>query len=75
VNRPVLITAVAVVVGVLIDLATGYSTFPGYAATLGLVGGAALVFGAKALGGAFVQRSEDYYPEDTPADEQEDLRG
>jgi hypothetical protein len=75
VSKPVLITAVAVVVGVLVDLATGYSLYPGYAATLGLLGGAALVFGAKWLGGAFVQRPEDYYPEDAPADEQEDLRG
>jgi hypothetical protein len=74
-NRPVLVTAVAVVLGVLVDLATGYSLFPGYAALLGLAGGAALVFAAKGLGSAGLQQRERYYPDDAPADEQEDLRG
>jgi hypothetical protein len=75
VSRPVLVTAVAVVVGLLVDLATGYSPIPGYPALLGLVGGAALVYAAKGLGSLGLQQREDYYPDDAPADEQEDLRG
>lgn len=74
-NRPVVITAVLVVVGFGVDLVTGYSLFPGYPAALGLVGGTALVLGAKALGNAVVSQREDYYADEAPADVQEDLRG
>jgi hypothetical protein len=77
VNRrlPLTVTAAAVVVGILVDLATGYSDFPGYAATLGLGGTALLVFGSKLVVGRIVQRPEDHYPDEVLGATQEDLRG
>jgi hypothetical protein len=73
--RPVPVIAVALVVGLAIDLITGYSPFPGYGAALGLLGCSVIIYVSKWLGTVFIQRSEDYYPEDVPADLQEDLRG
>lgn len=69
-----LATAAALVVGVLLDLVIGYSPFPGYGALIGLLGCIAIVIGSKWLGG-FLSRPEDHYPDDIPADLQEDLRG
>jgi hypothetical protein len=73
--RPLPVIVVALVVGIPLDLWHGYSSFPGYGATLGIVGTTVLVFGSKALGQGLLQRPEDYYPEDLPADLEEDLRG
>lgn len=74
-RRPLVVTAVALVIGLLVDLATGYSPFPGYAATLGLGGCTLIIIGSKWLGKRFLQRPESYYPGEGPADVQEDLRG
>jgi hypothetical protein len=74
-RRPLVVTAVALVLGLLADLATGYSDFPGYAAALGIGGTFLLVFGSKALVGRVVARPEDHYPDEVLADTQEDLRG
>jgi hypothetical protein len=63
------------VIGVLLDVWHGYSAFPGYGAALGIGGTTVLVFGSKWLGQALLQRDEDYYPQDLPADLEEDLRG
>jgi hypothetical protein len=73
-NRAVPVV-VLVVIGVLVDLWTGYSPFPGYAALLGLVGCAGIIIVSKWLGTVWLQKPEDHYPDDVPADVQEDLRG
>jgi len=73
-NRTVLVV-VLVVIGVLVDVATGYSPFPGYAALLGLAGCAGIIIISKWLGKIWLQKPEDHYPDDVPADVQEDLRG
>jgi hypothetical protein len=69
------VTAVALVVGVFVDLLIGYSPFPGYGALLGLGGCVAIVLVSKWLGTALLQRPEDYYPDDVAPDVQEDVRG
>jgi type III secretory pathway component EscS len=73
--RPVPVIVVALVVGLIVDVLTGYSPFPGYGAALGLLGCSVIIIASKWLGTALLQRAEDYYPEDVPADIQEDLRG
>jgi hypothetical protein len=73
--RPVPVIAVALVIGIGLDLFTGYSPFPGYGAALGLLGCSVIIFVSKWLGQVFIQRPEDYYPDDVPDDLQEDLRG
>lgn len=76
-RRPALvITAVAFVAGVVVDVAIGAtSPFPGYPAAIGLFGCIAIIIVSKWLGKLLLQRPEDYYPEDAPADRQEDLHG
>jgi peptidoglycan/LPS O-acetylase OafA/YrhL len=74
-RRPLVVTAVALVLGLLADLATGYSDFPGYAAALGIGGTVLLVFGSKLLVGRLVSRPEDRYPDEPLTATQEDLRG
>lgn len=69
------ITATAFAAGVVADLFVGVGYFPGYAATIGLVGCAVIIIVSKWLGAALIQRDEDYWPNDGPADLQEDLRG
>jgi hypothetical protein len=73
--RPVPVIVVALVVGLAVDLVTGYSPFPGYGAALGLLGCSVIIYVSKWLGTAFIQRPEEYYPDDVPTDLQEDLRG
>jgi hypothetical protein len=73
VRRPLPVIVVALVVGIPLDLWHGYSPFPGYGALLGIVGTTVLVFGSKWLGTKLLQRPEDYYPEDLPADVDADL--
>jgi hypothetical protein len=74
-NRTALaVTAVLFALGVLVDIATGAKNFPGYAASIGLFGCIVIVVVSKWLGGA-LSRPEDLYPDDVPADVQEDLRG
>lgn len=74
-SLPLRVTLAALVLGLLVDLATGYSLFPGYPALLGLGGCTVIIVGSKWLGDRFLQRGEDYYPGEAPTDEQEDLRG
>jgi len=74
-NRTALaVTAVLFALGVLVDIATGAKNLPGYAASIGLFGCIVIVVVSKWLGGA-LSRPEDLYPDDVPADVQEDLRG
>jgi len=68
------VTAVLFAVGVGVDVVTGSSNFPGYAASIGLFGCIVIVIVSKWLGGA-LSRPEDLYRDDVPADVQEDLRG
>lgn len=74
-NTRALIVVATVAVGILADLVTGYSPVPGYGALLGLVGGAGMIIGSKWLGNKVLRRSGDYYPQDGPAQDAEDLRG
>lgn len=74
-RRPLLLTGVLLVGAVVVDLLLGAEPFPGYAATIGLVGCIAIILVSKWLGKAFIQRPEDHYPEDIPQDRVEDLRG
>jgi hypothetical protein len=74
-RRPVPVIVIALVIGLGVDLLTGYSPFPGYGAALGLLGCSVIIYVSKWLGQVFIQRPEDYYVDDVPADLQEDLRG
>lgn len=73
-GRPLVVTLVALAVSVLVDLWNGYSPFPGYGALIGLVGCIVIVVVSKWLG-RWLTRPEDHYPDDVPADLQEDLHG
>jgi hypothetical protein len=73
--RPVPVIVVALLLGLGLDLVTGYSPFPGYGAALGLLGCSVIIVVSKWLGKVFIQRPEDYYPDDVPDDLQEDLHG
>jgi len=74
-NRTALtVTAVLFALGVVADVVTGAKDFPGYAASIGLIGCVLIVVVSKWLGGA-LSRPEDLYPDDVPADVQDDLRG
>jgi len=70
----VTVTAVLLALGVVVDIVTGAKNFPGYAASIGLFGCIVIVVVSKWMGGA-LSRPEDLYPDDVPADVQEDLRG
>ena len=67
------VTAGLVVVGVVADIVVGDSTFPGYGATIGLLGCLGLSLIAKGAVGPLLQRREDYYPADTPPEFHDDL--
>lgn len=76
--RPValVVSLVALAAAVAYDLTMGeVHYFPGYAASIGFFGCIAIIVVSKWLGHAFLQRPENYYPDDIPADDQEDLRG
>jgi hypothetical protein len=70
----VAVTAVALVLAVGVDALTGSKNFPGYSALIGLLGCIVIVVVSKWMGKA-LSRGEDLYPDDIPADVQEDLRG
>lgn len=70
-----LVTAVALAAGVVLDAIVGYSPFPGYGAAIGLGGCVAIILISKWIGTNFLERPEDYYPEDATPEVQEDLRG
>ncbi|MFA9432439.1 hypothetical protein [Egicoccus sp. AB-alg2] len=69
-----LVTAVAFVVVVLLDLVVQYARFPGYGALLGFAGCYLLVYVAKWLGQSVLQRRETYYADDLTPDVQDDVR-
>jgi hypothetical protein len=73
-RRALIVTAALLVGGVVADLATGAKNFPGYSALIGLAGCIIIVVVSKWFGN-LLSRSEDLYPDDVPADLQEDLRG
>jgi hypothetical protein len=74
-NRRALgITAVLFAASIAIDVVTSAKYFPGFAATVGLFGCIVIVVVSKWFGG-LLSRPEDLYPDDVPADLQEDLRG
>jgi len=71
---PLIVTLVALAIGAGVDALIGYSRFPGYGALIGLLGCIVIVVVSKWLG-RFLSRPEDLYPDDVPADVQEDLHG
>jgi hypothetical protein len=73
-RRALLVTVILLVGGIATDVATGAKNFPGYSALIGLVGCIVIVVVSKWFGNV-LSRSEDLYPDDVPADLQEDLRG
>jgi hypothetical protein len=73
-GRPLLITAIVLAIGVGVDLAVGYSPWPGYGAVIGLLGTVVIVVGSGWLT-KLLARPEDYYPAEAPADVQLDLLG
>ena len=73
-RRALLVTGVLLLAGVTADAVTGAKNFPGYSALIGLIGCVTIVVVSKWFGNV-LSRSEDLYPDDVPADLQEDLRG
>ncbi len=72
-TRLLLVLGVAFAVGALLDVVVGYAPFPGYGASIGIVGTlviAGMSSGLTRLGA----RPEDHYPAETPRDVEEDLR-
>lgn len=63
-TRVLPVIAVAVVLGIVVDLLTGHSPFPGYPALLGVGGGALLTLAGKVLLAGLVSRQPDFYPHD-----------
>jgi len=72
---PIAITIVAFIGAVYLDTVIETGHLPGYSAALGFVGCVVVILVSKWLGKRFIQRPEDHWPRDVPADEQEDLRG
>lgn len=56
--RAVLVTLVLLALGVVLDMLTGSKNLPGYSATIGLLGGIAIILAAK-FAGRFLLRSEE----------------
>lgn len=72
---PWIVTVIAFGAAVAIDIAMASSHVPGYSAAIGFLGCVIVVVVAKGLGKTLIQRSEGHWPDDVPADEQEDLGG
>lgn len=73
-GRPLIVTVIAFAIAVVVDLVIDEARFPGYGASIGLFGCIVIVVVSKWLG-RWLSRPEDLYPDDVPADLQEDLRG
>lgn len=73
-RRALLVTSGLLLGSVVLDIVTDAKHVPGYSAAIGLVGCITIVVVSKWFG-RFLSRPEDLYPEDVPADVQEDLRG
>jgi hypothetical protein len=69
-----LVTGVALVVVLVLDLVVQYARFPGWGALLGFGGCYLLVYVAKWLGTTVVQRGDTYYADDQVPDVQVDVR-
>jgi hypothetical protein len=74
-RRALAVTAVLFALGVGVDAIVGYSPFPGYGAAIGLVGCVVIIVVSKWIGATFLERPEDYYPDDIPPDVQPDQLG
>ncbi len=74
-RRAAVVTACLAAVAVLVDVLVDTSHVPGYSAAIGLFGCILIVLVSKWLGTVLIQRPEDHWPDDVPADEQGDLRG
>lgn len=72
-TRNLLIVATALIVSVGVDVAWGKSIFPGYGATVGLLGSFALVVVTNWLGKTVLDRPEEALGIDAPLDEHADL--
>ncbi len=72
-RRAVPVVVVAVLLGVGIDLLTGFSPFPGYAALLGVGGGTLLTLAGKVVLPALVAKVPAYYPDDETPPTQADV--
>lgn len=72
-RTPVLVTVVALAISLAVDLVVGYSPYPGYGASLGLGGCVGIIVISKWIGRTFLDRPEDYYPDETPPDVQPDV--
>ncbi|MFA9446902.1 hypothetical protein [Egicoccus sp. AB-alg6-2] len=69
------ITGIALVVVVALDLVVQYARFPGYGALIGFGGCVVIVVVSKWIGKRLLERPEGYYEHDVAPDVQEDLRG
>jgi len=74
-RRALPVIAVVAVVGVGLDVLIRYSPVVGYGAGIGLFGTIALTLVAKQVMAPALQRSEDYYPEDTSPEVEYDVYG
>jgi hypothetical protein len=72
-NRLLLVLGVAVAVGAAIDVLVGSAPFPGYGASIGIVGTLVIVVVSSVLT-RLAARPEDHYPAETPRDVEVDLR-
>jgi hypothetical protein len=72
-NRLLVLLGVAFAVGVLLDVLVGYAPFPGYGASIGVVGTLVIAVVSSALT-RLAARPEDHYPAEIPRDVEEDLR-
>jgi hypothetical protein len=70
----VVVTLVALALGIGVDVLTGSKNAPGYSALVGLLGCIVIVVVSKGFG-RVLSRGEDLYPDDVPVDVQEDLHG
>jgi hypothetical protein len=68
-----IVTAVAVPLGIGLDLVLDYSPYPGYGASIGLLGCIAIIIGSKWVGKLLLDRPPDHYPDDAAPDVQPDV--
>lgn len=65
-RRALPVIAVAVVVGLVLDVVVGYSA-PGYPAALGLGGCVLIIVASKWVGKRWLQKPQDYYGDREPS--------
>jgi hypothetical protein len=68
-----IVTAVAVPLGIGLDLIIDYSPYPGYGVSIGLLGCIAIIIGSKWVGKSLLDRPRDYYADDAAPDVQPDV--